>query len=295
MSLSDQYPYEKQYKTIYGTKMAYMEHGEGDPIIFQHGNPTSSYIWRNIMPYMEGKGRLIAADLLGMGDSGKLADSGPHRYGYADQRDHLAALFEELGVTENVTLVIQDWGAALCFDWARRQADILKGIAFMEALVAPFPSWDVFPPDFREAVQAFRSEAGEELVLKQNIFIEKVLPTGVLRELSDTEMAEYRRPYLEDGESRRPCLSLNRDVPIAGEPADTWEMSAAYSEWLSHSDVPKLFINADPGSLVDDETREFIRSWPALTEVTVSGHHFVQEDSPHEIGKAIADWHAKLG
>lgn len=295
MSFSEEYPYKKKYRSIYGKKMAYMEHGEGDPIVFIHGNPTSSYLWRNIMPYLEDKGRLIAPDLIGMGDSEKLDNSGPDRYGFVEQRKFLFALLDDLGVDANVTLVVHDWGSTLGFDWAYQHAKILKGIAFMESLVEPFASWDSFPKDFEAAIKAFRSEAGEGMVLKNNIFIEQVLPTGIMRNLSDAEMAEYRRPFLNKGEDRRPSLSFARDVPIAGEPAEVWDVVSDFSAWLSLTDVPKLFVNVEPGALVDDSARKYIRSWSNVTETTVSGHHFVQEDSPEEIGVALSEWYEKIG
>jgi len=294
MTISDQYPYEKQYKSIFGKRMAYLEHGEGDPIVFLHGNPTSSYLWRNIMPHLEGQGRLLAPDLIGMGDSEKLDDSGPASYTYVEHRKYLFALLEELGVKENVTLVIHDWGSGLGFHWAHQNPDAVKGIAFMEAIVAPVPSWDAFPEDFQATFQAFRSDAGEEMVLNKNIFVEGVLPASILRDLSDAEMAEYRRPFLEAGEGRRPTLTWPRQIPIAGEPADVVQIVSDYSEWLSQSDVPKLFVNAEPGGLIAGPVRDFVRSWPKITELTVPGIHFIQEDSPDLIGEAIASWCTQL-
>lgn len=294
MTTSDQYPYEKQYKTIHGKQMAYMEHGEGAPIVFLHGNPTSSYLWRNVMPHLEGRGRLIAPDLIGMGDSEKLDGSGPDRYTYVEHREYLFALLEELGVTENVTLVIHDWGSGLGFHWAHQNPEALKGIAFMEAIVAPVPSWDAFPQDFVDIFQAFRSEAGEDMVLENNFFVEQVLPKSILRKLSNSEMNEYRRPFDKAGEDRRPTLTWPRQIPIAGEPADVVRIVTEYSEWLKQSDVPKLFVNAEPGGLIAGPVRDFVRSWPAITEVTVPGIHFIQEDAPEEIGKAILNWHLNI-
>ena len=294
MTFSDQYPYEKQYKTIHGKKMAYMDDGEGDPIVFLHGNPTSSYLWRNIMPHLAGKGRLIAPDLIGMGDSEKLDNSGPDRYTYVEHRKYLFALLEELGVKEKVTLVVHDWGSGLGFHWAHQNPEAVKGIAFMEAIVAPVPTWDAFPTASRQVFQGFRSEAGEEMVLTNNIFIEGVLPGAILRDLSDNEMAEYRRPFLEAGEARRPTLTWPRQIPIAGEPADVVEIVSNYGAWLAQTEVPKLFINAEPGVLITGPVRDLVRSWPALTEVTVPGLHFIQEDSPDQIGEAINAWHSTL-
>ncbi len=291
---SEKLRYEKKFASIHGKKMAYVEEGSGDPIVFLHGNPTSSFLWRNIMPHLEGKGRLIAPDLIGMGDSEKLENSGPDRYTYVEHRKYLFALFEELGIKENVTLVIHDWGSGLGFHWAHQNPDAVKGIAFMEAIVAPVPSWDGFPEGARETFQAFRSPAGEEMVLEQNIFVEGVLPGSILRKLTDTEMNEYRRPFAEPGEGRRPTLTWPRQIPIAGEPADVVQIVTDYSAWLAQSGVPKLFVNAEPGALIQGPVRDLVRSWPNITEVTVKGAHFIQEDSPDEIGEAVRAWYEKL-
>ena len=282
--------YQKQYKIIHGKKMAYIDVGEGDPIVFLHGNPTSSYLWRNVMPHLEGKGRLIAPDLIGMGDSQKLDNSGSDSYTYIEHRKYLFALFEVLGVNKDVTLVIHDWGSGLGFHWAHQNPDAVKGIAFMEAVVGPIPSWDVLPETSRQMFQALRSPAGEEMVLQNNFFVESILPGAIIRTLSDKEMAEYRRPFLKQGEYRRPTLTWPRQIPIAGEPADVVQIVGEYARWLATTDTPKLWINAEPGALNVGSTRDFIRSWPNLTEVTVKGIHFIQEDSPDEIGKAVAEW-----
>jgi haloalkane dehalogenase len=287
---SDKYPYEKKYMTIYGKRMAYMEHGEGDPIVFLHGNPTSSYLWRNIMPALEGRGRLIAPDLIGMGDSDKLDNSGIDSYSYVEHKKYLFTLLEELGVKDNVTLIVHDWGSGLGFHWAKMNAVAVKGIAFMEAIVAPIPEWGAFPESSQELFQGFRSTAGEQMILEDNLFIELVLPGMVMRPLSENEMAEYRRPFLSLGESRRPTLTWPRQLPIAGEPENVVEIVSEYSDWLAEVDIPKLFVNANPGVLIIGAVRDYVRSWRNLSEVTVSGLHFLQEDSPHEIGEALATW-----
>ena len=279
----------KQRIEVLGKQMAYAEMGEGDPIVFLHGNPTSSYLWRNIMPAVAEFGRCLAPDLIGMGDSDKLDHSGPDRYTFAEHARHLDALLEALGVTENVVFVIHDWGSALGFHWANRHRSAVKGICYMEAIVRPV-SWDEFPADARGVFQGFRSPAGETMVLENNLFVERVLPGSVLRGLTEEEMAVYRRPYLEPGESRRPTLTWPRQIPIDGEPADVVEVARAYSDWLSGADVPKLFINAEPGALTTGDVREFCRAWPNQREVTVKGSHFIQEDSPAEISAALADW-----
>jgi haloalkane dehalogenase len=279
----------KQFITVNGKRMAYAEMGSGAPILFQHGNPTSSYLWRNIMPALAPLGRCIAVDLIGMGDSAKLDDSGPDRYGYFEQRDYLFSAWEQLGVDGDVTLVLHDWGSALGFDWARQHPDRIRGIAYMEAIVCPV-SWHDWPDDARGIFQGFRSPAGEELVLEKNLFIERVLPGSILRRLSDREMAVYRRPFATPGEDRRPTLSWPRQIPIDGEPADVAAVVADYAKWLLDSSVSKLFINANPGAILTGRTREFCRAFPNQAEVTVRGSHFIQEDSPVEIATAIAAW-----
>ncbi|MFP6708168.1 MAG: haloalkane dehalogenase [Alphaproteobacteria bacterium] len=279
--------YQRKFATVNGKRMAYVDEGQGDVIIFQHGNPTSSYLWRNIMPHCEGLGRLIACDLIGMGDSEKLDHSGPDRYTYLEQRDYLFALWEQLGIGGNVIFVIHDWGSALGFDWANRNRDKVAGIAYMEAVVRPM-AWADFPDNARGIFQGFRSDAGEAMVLEKNIFVERVLPSAIIRDLIEAEMTIYRKPYLQPGEDRRPTLTWPRMIPIEGEPPEVCQVAEDYSAWLSTSDVPKLFINADPGSLLVGGQREFCRGWPNQTEITVKGSHFVQEDSPDEIGQAVA-------
>ena len=277
----------KKFATVNGRRMAYIDEGAGDAIVFQHGNPTSSYLWRNIMPHCAGLGRLIASDLIGMGDSDKVPDSGPQRYTYAEQREHLFALWDQLDLGRNVIFVIHDWGSALGFDWANRNRDRVAGIVYMEALVTPV-TWADWPENARRAFQGFRSDGGEDMILQKNMFVERVLPGSVMRTLSDEEMAEYRRPFLNPGEDRRPTLTWPRQIPIEGAPADVVRVVEDYSAWLAASGMPKLFINADPGSILVGRQREVCRAWPNQTEVTVQGLHFLQEDSPDEIGQAVA-------
>lgn len=274
---------------VLGKQMAYVEMGEGDPVIFQHGNPTSSYLWRNIMPHVQDLGRCIALDLIGMGDSDKLEDSGPDRYTFAEHSRYFDAALEALGVTDKVTLVIHDWGSALGFHWANRNRDRVKGICYMEAIVRPI-EWGDFPDASRELFQAFRSPAGEQMILDSNVFVEKVLPGSVLRSMSEEEMNVYRRPFVQAGEDRRPTLTWPRQIPIDGEPADVVAVAQEYSTWLAESDLPKLFVNAEPGALITGRIRDFCRTWPNQTEVTVAGSHFIQEDSPDEIGLALRSW-----
>jgi haloalkane dehalogenase len=293
--ISTDFPYEKHRRRVLGSEMAYVEVGEGDPIVLLHGNPTSSYLWRNVLPHLQPLGRCIAPDLIGMGDSDKLPDSGPRSYRFVEHRRYLDALLDALDVRESVTLVLHDWGSALGFDWANRHRVAVKGIAFMEAIVAPQgrDHWDKM--GMRSALDALRSDAGEEMVLQNNYFIEEILPNAIQRTLTDAEMAEYRRPFAESGEGRRPTLTWPREIPIAGEPADVTAIAAEYAEWLGQTDVPKLFLKVEPGAILANETLvNLVRGWPQLTERTVAGIHFVQEDSPDEIGQAIADWMSAL-
>lgn len=279
----------KRRVAVRGLHMAYVEEGAGDPVVFLHGNPTSSYLWRNVIPHVAPLGRCIAPDLVGMGDSDPLPDSGPGRYRFVDHRAYLDDLLEALDVRRDVTFVVHDWGSALGFDWANRHRDAVAGLAYMEAIVRPV-TWAEWPDAARRVFQGFRSEAGESMVLERNVFVENVLPGSVLRTLTDDEMAEYRRPFLEPGERRRPTLTWPREIPVEGEPADVTEIVGAYAEWLPTSPVPKLFVAAEPGAILTGAQREFCRTWPNQTEVTVRGSHFIQEDSPDEIGRAIADW-----
>lgn len=281
--------WRKKYISVHGKTMAYVEMGGGDPIVFQHGNPTSSYLWRNVMPHLQDQGRCIAIDLIGMGDSDKLEASGPERYTFEEHRHYLDAALEALGVSQSVTWVIHDWGSALGFDWSNRHRDAVAGIAYMEGIVRPV-TWEEWPEAARGVFQGLRSPAGEEMILEKNVFVERVLPGSVLRSLNDEEMTVYRRPFAERGEGRRPTLTWPRQIPIEGEPASVHSIVSDYADWLAESQVPKLFVNADPGAILIGQQREFCRSWPNQEEVTVAGNHFLQEDSPDEIGRAIADW-----
>lgn len=289
ISASD--PFERHRVQLLDSELAYVDtEGEGDAFVFLHGNPTSSYLWRNIIPHVQDQSRCLAPDLVGMGDSGK-NPSGSYRF--VDHYAYLEAWFDAVVPDGRVTLVVHDWGSALGFHWANHHRDRVKGICFMEALVMPV-NWDDWPDAARRVFQGFRSDAGEDMVLEKNVFVERVLPGSVLRGLTDEEMAVYRRPYVEAGESRRPTLTWPRELPIEGEPADVVEIVETYGDWLSSSPVPKLFVNADPGAILTGRQREFARSWPNLTEVTVAGNHFIQEDSPHEIGEALSTWSRTL-
>jgi len=276
---------------INGKNLAYVDSGEGDPIVFLHGNPTSSYLWRNVMPHLEGMGRLIAPDLIGMGDSDKLDNSGPGRYTFIEHTEYLYALLEELDLN-SVTLVIHDWGSALGFNWAALNPDKIKSIVYMEAITGPIESWDDWPEQARNIFQLFRSDAGEELILEKNFFVERVFAgdVGMHRALEKQELDAYIKPFEKEGESRRPTLTWPRQIPIEGEPTEVVEIVKNYAKFMSETQLPKLFINADPGSILIGKQREVARKWPNQKEVTVNGGHFIQEVSPDEIGESIKDF-----
>ena len=286
-------PTTQQFAEVNGKRIAYLEAGAGDPIVLLHGNPTSSFLWRNIIPALEACGRVIAPDLIGQGDSEKLpASEGAERYSFAVAFDYLDGLLRELDANHNITLVIHDWGSGLGFHWARLHPESVKGIAYMEAIVMPM-TWEDWPESARGIFQGFRSPKGEDLVLERNMFVEAVLPSSIIRDLSDDEMATYRAPF-DSPEHRQPTLNWPRQIPIDGDPPHMVELVDAYATFMANTDIPKLFINADPGSILVGKQREFCRTWPNQTEVTVAGLHFVQEDSPQEIGQAVAAWHANL-
>jgi len=272
--------------------MAYVDEGEGPPIVLLHGNPTSSFLWRSVIPELSGLGRCVAPDLIGMGDSDKLPADDARRYSFVRHREFLDAFLDTVvGLDERLVFVVHDWGSALGFDWARRNPGRVRGIAYMEAIVAPIAGWDDWPEQAREIFQGFRSPAGEEMILEQNMFVEGVLPMSVLRTLSDEEMAEYRRPFVQPGDDRLPTLTWPRQIPIAGDPADVHEIVQAYARWLAQAEnLPKLFVNADPGAILTGAARDFCRTWPDQSEITVPGIHYIQEDSGPQIGRAIAGW-----
>ncbi len=287
--MSSTAPLSKRHLTVHGKQMAVHDGGAGDPVVFLHGNPTSSYLWRNVVPHVASTHRCVVPDLIGHGDSDKLDQSGPDSYTFAEHRNYLDGLLDQLDLGDDITFVIHDWGSALGFDWANRHRDRVSGIAYMEAIVMPV-SWDQWPEAARGIFQSLRSEKGEDMVLNRNLFVEAILPASILRDLTDEEMDEYRRPFRNAGEDRRPTLTWPRQIPIEGEPADVVEIVQDYADWLSAAELPKLFVNADPGTILTGEQREFCRSWPNQTEVTVAGSHFIQEDSAAEIGEALAGW-----
>ena len=264
--------------------MAYQEVGEGDPIVFLHGNPTSSYLWRNIIPHVSATHRCLAPDLGGMGNSG------PMPGGALTLKDHIAiidAWFEALGL-HDVTLVIHDWGSAIGFDWARRHPDRVAGIVYMEGIVAP-RLWADFPEGRDKLFRRLRSEEGETLVLEENYFVEVVLPRSILRELTEEEMTIYRAPFPDAGH-RLQTLVWPRQIPIEGEPADVVALVEQYAAFMKDSPIRKLFINAEPGAIISGSIRDICRGWANQTEVTVKGIHFIQEDSADEIGQALSEF-----
>jgi len=291
-SISPKDPYQRKRTQVLDSEMAYIDVGSGDPIVFLHGNPTSSYLWRNVIPHLEGLGRCLAPDLIGMGASGK-NPAGSYRF--IDHYRYLEAWLEAVGASDHVIFVVHDWGSALGFHWAyqHRQGDRVQGIAYMEAIVRTV-TWDEWPEAAREIFKGMRSPVGESLILERNLFVERILPGSVLRKLSDEEMAVYRQPFLEAGESRRPTLTWPREIPIDGEPEDMVDLVNRYSQWLSSSQLPKLLISADPGAIMAGAQLEFCRAWPNQVEAAVKGVHFIQEDSPDEIGEAVADFVKKL-
>jgi len=280
-------PPDKNFVTVLGRRMACVERGSGSSVLFLHGNPTSSYLWRNVIPEVSAHARCLAPDLIGMGDSDKLPGEDPSRYTFDEHRRHLDALLEALDLGDNVVLVIHDWGSALGFDWARRHPDRVAGIVYMEALVRPL-TWSEWPEPSRPIFEGLRSAEGERLILEKNVFIERILPASIQRSLNDAEMEAYRAPFKESGETRRPMLSWPRALPLGGEPADVVADVQRYADWMTQNQIPKLFINAEPGAILVGEQREFCRTWPNQAEVTVPGIHFIQEDAPLEIGAAIA-------
>jgi len=270
------------------TNMAYVDAGCGDPIVFLHGNPTPSYLWRNIIPFLLPYGRCLAPDFVGMGNSGPAPDGS---YRFVDHQRYLDAWFEVMGLNRNVILVVHDWGSALGFSWAHRHPERVKAVVYMEAIVRPFLSWDEWPDTTREFFKAQRTTDGEDLILEKNLFIEYLLP---LRNISSEAIEVYRRYYRNPGPSRQPILAWTRDLPIEGQPQDVVQIVESYARWLSVSDIPKLFIDAEPAGFLIGAQREFCRAWPNQETVTVKGAHFLQEESPTEVGEAMARFVSKV-
>ncbi|MDQ6421501.1 haloalkane dehalogenase [Paenibacillus sp. LHD-117] len=285
--INEAFPYEKKRNQVFGLEMAYVDEGSGDPIVFLHGNPTSSYLWRNIIPYAQKFGRCIAPDLVGMGDSDKLPVSGPDSYSFFEHRKYLDELLDKLGIHKNITFVVHDWGSVLGFDWARRHPSAVDGIVYMEALIKP-SSWNEISEQGRKIFQALQSSEGEKMILEQNSFLNVNLPISILRELTEEEVAQYHRPFIEPGEGRRPMLSWARQLPFDSDSAVA-EIITANGDWLAQSPIPKLFIHTKNGRAPESHL-DFCRSWPEQTEVSVPGVHYPQEDAPDEVGEALALW-----
>ena len=281
--------YTKKYKDIKNSKMAFIDEGSGDTFLFLHGNPTSSFLWRNIAPHVEDIGRIVIPDLIGMGDSDKLEGVDNPGYKYHGQYSYLTALMDELDLGNNIHLIIHDWGSAMGFQFARENKDRIKSITYMEAIVMPL-SWDQWPDPATKIFGLFRSEAGEELVLEKNFFVERILLADSSTGYTEEEKSEYIRPFINPGEDRRPTLTWPRQIPLDGEPSEVVEEVRLNAEFHKESDIPKLFINADPGSILIGDQREFARSWKNQTEITVKGNHFIQEDSSEEIGAALRNF-----
>lgn len=287
MLTTDEQP--NKFMEIHGRRMAYVEVGDGPSVIFLHGNPTSSYLWRNILPVVAPHARCVAPDLIGMGDSEKLPGTDPARYGFLEHRRFLDALFDRLDLNRGVVLVGHDWGGALAIDWARRHTAAVRGICYFETTIRP-REWSEVNPSERVLFERLRSSEGEQMILQENSFVEVLLPRWVLRQLSETEMDAYRRPFRNAGEDRRPTLTFPREILIGGEPGHMLPIIQANTDWMSTTDTPKLFISGDPGAIVFGALRDFCRTWPNQREVTVRGKHYLQEDSPLEIGEAIVEW-----
>ncbi len=283
----------KKRISINGKHLAYTESGSGDPIVFLHGNPTSSYLWRNITPYLESQGRCVCIDLIGMGDSDKLDNPDENSYRFEEHYHYINTAIESLTNGKNITFILHDWGSALGFNWCYHNPESVKGIAYMEAIVKEL-TWDDWRDEAKGIFQGFRSDAGESLVLEKNYFVERVLPGSIIRKLSEEEMEEYRRPFINEGEDRRPTLSWPREIPINNHPENVCAIVNRYAEWMQTNDLPKLFINAEPGAITTGRIRDFCRSWKNQTEITVKGIHFIQEDSPDEIGNAISSWYKNI-
>ena len=284
---------DKKKISIDGKEIAYHQQGSGEPIVFLHGNPTSSYLWRNITPYLHDQASCISMDLIGMGDSDKLDNPDTNSYRFEEHFYYVEKAIKALTNNEKITLVVHDWGSALGFHWSYKHPELIKGIAYMEAIVKEM-TWDDWDKNAKSIFQGFRSDAGEDLVLEKNYFIEKVLPGSIIRTLDADEMNEYRRPFLSSGENRRPTLSWPREIPIEGEPGNVCQIVNEYAQWMKTNNIPKLFINAEPGAITTGKIRDFCRSWKNQTQVTVKGIHFIQEDSPDEIGKALSKWYKEL-
>lgn len=282
-NISPENHFDLERITVLDSEMAYIDEGEGAPIVFLHGNPTSSYLWRNVIPHLEDLGRCLAPDLIGMGESGTMP-SGTYRY--QEQADYLDAWLEGVGATDDVIFVLHDWGGALGYNRAARFPEQIAGIAYMETMVRP-RRWTDLPEGRDKIFQAFRTAEGERMVTEDNFLVEKMLfEMGIVRELSEAEKEIYRAPYREKGR-RFITLQWPREIPFDGDPADNAEIVQRYSDFLAQSEFPKLFVNTTQGHALTGPPRKFCRTWLNQSEVTIDARHFLQEDRPHELGRHL--------
>jgi haloalkane dehalogenase len=289
--ISADFPFKSNFVEVHGSKIHYVDEGQGDPVLFLHGNPTSSYLWRNIIPYVTSQARAIAPDLIGMGKS----DKPDLDYRLVDHFKYVEGFIEKLGL-KNITFVIHDWGSALGFHYASRNQGNVKGLAFMEGILLPAPAWDTFPADFRQIFQAFRApEVGWDLIVNQNVFVEQILPGGIARQLTEEEHNRYREPYTEPA-SRKPLWRWPNEIPIAGEPPDVVQIVGAYNAWLQQTELPKLLFYADPGALMPPPVVDWAKQSLSNLETVDLGRgiHFLQEDNPHRIGEELSRWYSSL-
>ena len=285
--------YKKKFTDVNGKMMAYIDEGSGDTVLFLHGNPTSSFLWRNIAPYLEDTNRVVIPDLIGMGDSEKLDGENNFDYKYHGHYKYLTGLMNDLNLGDSINLVIHDWGSAMGFQFAREHPERINSITYMEAVVMPL-SWEQWPDAATKIFELFRSEAGEELVLEKNFFVERILLADSVSGYTDEEKEEYIRPFKNAGEDRRPTLTWPRQIPLDGEPKEVVEEVEKNADFHKNSEIPKLFINAEPGSILTGDQREFVRTWKNQKEITVKGNHFIQEDSADEIGAALREFVTNL-
>lgn len=283
---------KKKFSRVLGSRMAYYQTGKGDPIVFLHGNPTSSYLWRNVIPHVAKLGNCIAPDLIGMGDSDKLSPSNATSYRFSEHYRYLEELLRSIGVKKNVTLVLHDWGGSLGFEWASRNAAKVKGIVFMETFIVSQNAQNT-PPQISGWFKNFHTPEREKEVLENNFFVEQVL-LRQFPKMAEEDKAEYRRPFLRSGEDRRPTITFPREVPLDGEPKEVHDRVSDHLEWMSKNEIPKLFVKGEPGGLIQGGRERVCRAWRNLSEISVKGNHYLPEESPNEIGKGIANWMAKV-
>lgn len=284
-NISAEFPFQSNFVEVKGSQMHYVDVGEGDPIVFVHGNPTSSYLWRNVIPHLSGQGRCIAPDLIGFGKS----DKPELNYRVYDHAEYFEGFIKALDL-ERITLVLHDWGGFIGLSYAARHLDNIRALALMETVVRPMRSTDR-SESFNKTFGMLRSEAGREKVLKENFFVERILPGSVLRKLTDAEMDAYRAPFASE-KSRIPTWVFPNEIPIDGQPpdvhADIWEIG----DKVARASIPTLLLTFEPGAIMGPvEIAWCMDTFPNLTvEHMGEGIHFVQEDQPEAIGKTISNW-----